>query len=198
MRSDAPSPSPARRCFGALMTHPTLSRRRHMIDREISRREMLATTAGAIAGLTLTAGPASFGQEKQEEKTEETAAGLSARRLRLDHRQAVRSGAPLPWPRRSDSTAFRSISAGVPTRTRLCSMRNCRAATPRRSRPRKCGSPRSRWAFSTKSPTRATRGPRSGWTRPSTWPGRCGSGSFCWPSSARAISRTTRPARTPW
>ena len=39
-----------------------------MIDRELSRRQMLATTAGALAGLTLTVGRASFGQEKQEGK----------------------------------------------------------------------------------------------------------------------------------
>jgi L-ribulose-5-phosphate 3-epimerase len=39
-----------------------------MIDREIGRRQMLATTAGVIAGLTLAAGRPSFGQEKQRER----------------------------------------------------------------------------------------------------------------------------------
>ena len=39
-----------------------------MNDRDMSRREVLAATAGAVAGLTLTAGPASFGQEKQGSK----------------------------------------------------------------------------------------------------------------------------------
>ena len=36
-----------------------------MIDREINRREMLVTTAGAMAGLALTAGRPAFGQEKK-------------------------------------------------------------------------------------------------------------------------------------
>ena len=47
-----------------------------MNGREMSRRELLAATAGAMAGLTLTVGRPLFGQEKQKEKKQRTPAGF--------------------------------------------------------------------------------------------------------------------------
>lgn len=47
-----------------------------MIDKEIGRREMLAATAGAIAGLTLTAGRPAFGQETRAERKQRTPQGF--------------------------------------------------------------------------------------------------------------------------
>jgi L-ribulose-5-phosphate 3-epimerase len=47
-----------------------------MIDREISRRQMLATTAYTVAGLTLAASNLSSGQEKQGEKKQRTPQGF--------------------------------------------------------------------------------------------------------------------------
>jgi L-ribulose-5-phosphate 3-epimerase len=47
-----------------------------MYDREMSRRELLVTTAGTLAGLTLTAGRPLFGQEKQKGKKQRTPRGF--------------------------------------------------------------------------------------------------------------------------
>ncbi len=47
-----------------------------MIDREISRREMLATTAGAVAGLTLMTGPSLLAQEQQGGKQKKQPQGF--------------------------------------------------------------------------------------------------------------------------
>ena len=171
--------------------------RRHMIDREISRRQMLATTAGTVAGLTLAASGLSFGQEKQ------------ARRSR-ERRRAFGSGV-CDWTigKRCDPAAF-----ALAKKIGLDGVQVDFGGGPDKDPPLFNAELQSRYAEEVKAQNmriaslamgvlnevayKSDPAPRSGWTRPSTWPRRCGSGSSCWPSSARAISRTTPPAPTPW
>ena len=70
-----------------------------MIDREISRRQMLAATASTVAGLTLATSNVSLGQEKQCEKKqtpEDSPAGpdRAANTARWIGKRSASSG---PW-----------------------------------------------------------------------------------------------------